>query len=327
MDEDEEIRKLQMERKKATGISLSAALSGGYDDLYGAGGGSLTYIDEDDLQSRTQDKKSFVNSFAGGRHLADLEPEDDNFDPMKEGRKLSVGEKENEYRARWRKRKLSPPRVDHFAIATGKKKKDSAVGATTYKDAMLDTQLDKERQDLVFKIQDKMKKEEQDRIKGDMKKSRELRKQEKKEKRERKEKKSKWDEGDEGRSSSSSSRKKEKKEWDEGEDEDEESKSWRVRILKNGAKLQDIFVEEDITYSLGRGDENDIKLEHGSCSKNHARLAFVTGKLSVMDLGSTNGTFLNEKQLKPNEWTRLRDKDKIKFGCSTRDYEVIAPDL
>lgn len=34
---------------------------------------------------------------------------------MKETKRKKISEKEDEYRARWRKRKLSPPRIDAFS--------------------------------------------------------------------------------------------------------------------------------------------------------------------------------------------------------------------
>jgi len=39
-----------------------------------------------------------------------------------------------------------------------------------------------------------------------------------------------------------------------------------------------------------------------------------------MDLGSTNGTFLQQQQMKPNTYYELHEGDVVTFGHSTREY-------
>lgn len=77
----------------------------------------------------------------------------------------------------------------------------------------------------------------------------------------------------------------------------------------------------DIAYSLGR-ENCDIILAHESCSKKHAKIVFLNNIPNLMDLNSTNGTFLNNQQIVPENYYKLSTGDKIKFGCSTRDYVV-----
>jgi pSer/pThr/pTyr-binding forkhead associated (FHA) protein len=54
---------------------------------------------------------------------------------------------------------------------------------------------------------------------------------------------------------------------------------------------------------------------HG-VSRRHARLHHdgKSGALLITDLDSTNGTYLNERQLTANTPTRLRDGDMIRLG-------------
>ena len=43
----------------------------------------------------------------------------------------------------------------------------------------------------------------------------------------------------------------------------------------------------------------------------------------VMDLESTNGTFLNKEKIAPARYVELREKDVLTFGNSSREYVLI----
>jgi pSer/pThr/pTyr-binding forkhead associated (FHA) protein len=47
--------------------------------------------------------------------------------------------------------------------------------------------------------------------------------------------------------------------------------------------------------SLGRGEDNDIVIPHASISRAHARLMRRNGIYELMDLNSTNGSYVNEQ--------------------------------
>jgi FHA domain/Integrin beta chain VWA domain len=49
--------------------------------------------------------------------------------------------------------------------------------------------------------------------------------------------------------------------------------------------------------SLGRGENNDIVIPHASVSRTHARLMRRNGGYELMDLGSTNGSFVDNRQV------------------------------
>jgi Mg-chelatase subunit ChlD len=49
--------------------------------------------------------------------------------------------------------------------------------------------------------------------------------------------------------------------------------------------------------SLGRGEDNDIVIPHASVSRSHARLARHDGSFVLTDLNSTNGSFVNNRQV------------------------------
>ena len=70
---------------------------------------------------------------------------------------------------------------------------------------------------------------------------------------------------------------------------------------------------------LGRGDQADIRLEDGFASSQHARLTPQGDVMVLEDLGSTNGTYLNEEPLRGAQ--PLHAGDKIRIGDSVFSYE------
>lgn len=70
---------------------------------------------------------------------------------------------------------------------------------------------------------------------------------------------------------------------------------------------------------LGRGDQADIRLEDGFASSKHARLTPQGDVMVLEDLGSTNGTYLNEEPLRGPQ--PLHAGDKIRIGDSVFSYE------
>ena len=76
--------------------------------------------------------------------------------------------------------------------------------------------------------------------------------------------------------------------------------------------------EEAIT--VGRSPQNDIVLYNRLISKNHAHL-FTSAQereCHLVDLGSTNGTFLNGNKMNPHQKYKLGDGDEISFGPQAR---------
>jgi hypothetical protein len=47
--------------------------------------------------------------------------------------------------------------------------------------------------------------------------------------------------------------------------------------------------------AVGRGENNDIVIPHASVSRNHARLARRDGGFELIDLNSTNGSYINDQ--------------------------------
>jgi hypothetical protein len=69
---------------------------------------------------------------------------------------------------------------------------------------------------------------------------------------------------------------------------------------------------------MGRGDQADIRLEDPFASASHAKLTRQGAIVVVEDLGSTNGTYLNEEILAGPQ--PLHAGDRVRIGDSEFSY-------
>ena len=71
---------------------------------------------------------------------------------------------------------------------------------------------------------------------------------------------------------------------------------------------------EHFPFSIGRARECDFVIDSPDVSRLHARFDFDHQQVYIMDLGSTNGTYLNNHPLEPNKQAKLRAGDEINIG-------------
>lgn len=91
----------------------------------------------------------------------------------------------------------------------------------------------------------------------------------------------------------------------------------RIRIVFSDGKEKVIDLRPGRT-SIGRGDDNDVRLRHPSISRKHCVIEFVDDGFVIEDLGSLNGTFVGDSAA---ERTRLSDGDRITAGDFTMMFE------
>ncbi|KAI9907824.1 hypothetical protein PsorP6_004810 [Peronosclerospora sorghi] len=121
------------------------------------------------------------------------------------------------------------------------------------------------------------------------------------------------------------------------------SKRYRLYVFKDdknidcvAVHLATLHVHRKSAFIVGRDKAvADILTEHPSCSKQHAVLQYrlyqketqdgVVQEVRpyIMDLNSTNSTFLNGSKIEGSRFIELKEKDVLKFGESTREYVLI----
>jgi pSer/pThr/pTyr-binding forkhead associated (FHA) protein len=71
--------------------------------------------------------------------------------------------------------------------------------------------------------------------------------------------------------------------------------------------------------TMGREAGNDIVISSDQASRRHARILVMAGGHVLQDLESTNGTFVNSKQVKEQQ---LRHGDVVRIASTVMKYLV-----
>jgi len=114
-------------------------------------------------------------------------------------------------------------------------------------------------------------------------------------------------------------------------------KRWRFYVFKGEEVLPTLHLHRQSAYLIGRDRKVcDLPIDHPSSSKQHAAFQFrmVSKKKNdgsdgskvlpyIIDLGSANGTYLNNEKVEPQRYYELKEKDVVKFGYSSREYVLL----
>jgi diguanylate cyclase (GGDEF)-like protein len=85
-----------------------------------------------------------------------------------------------------------------------------------------------------------------------------------------------------------------------------------VHIYPTGSSMGCRYPLADQPLVIGRGEDTDIRIQDNSVSRRHARVEPGSEGYMVLDLGSTNGTFVNDKGI--GGPTPLHDGDYLRVG-------------
>ena len=85
-----------------------------------------------------------------------------------------------------------------------------------------------------------------------------------------------------------------------------------VHIYPTGSAMGTRYALREKPLVVGRGDDCDVRITDNSVSRRHARIDHTADGYHVSDLGSTNGTFVNDRQL--DGPYALHDGDYLRVG-------------
>ena len=89
-----------------------------------------------------------------------------------------------------------------------------------------------------------------------------------------------------------------------------------MKIIYPGGELnlEEHFAKNASTVTMGRGEDRDLVFrDHPDVSRHHAKIERVGKGLTLIDDGSTNGTFVNGDRIK--RYDNLKHGDIIGFGA------------
>jgi hypothetical protein len=81
----------------------------------------------------------------------------------------------------------------------------------------------------------------------------------------------------------------------------------RIAVQRHDGSYHEIICEEEVT--IGRGQANDIVIEHPLVSRRHARIERREDGFVLIDQHSTNGTYINGNLVTGH--CLLKDQDQI----------------
>jgi serine/threonine protein kinase len=77
--------------------------------------------------------------------------------------------------------------------------------------------------------------------------------------------------------------------------------------------------------SVGRVVDNDVIIAEGPVSRHHARIICAGSCCEVLDLNSTNGTYVNDERIEPGKAHLLLARDKLCLGTVCFEAVYISP--
>jgi phage tail-like protein len=95
----------------------------------------------------------------------------------------------------------------------------------------------------------------------------------------------------------------------------------QLTILAEGRVQQTLTLTMDV-LRVGRHPDNGLVLADREVSRDHAEFKRESSGFTLTDLGSTNGTFVNDKQLSPHVPYLLSSGDRIRMGTFSLVYQI-----
>jgi len=94
---------------------------------------------------------------------------------------------------------------------------------------------------------------------------------------------------------------------------DASKKQYLLKFISGKYQGGEFPVASDREIVIGRANELDVVLVEDMVSRRHAKISSTHDSLSIEDLGSTNGTFVNGEKIKR---AKLKEGDRVLIGTS-----------
>jgi hypothetical protein len=91
------------------------------------------------------------------------------------------------------------------------------------------------------------------------------------------------------------------------------AKAFALKFISGKYQGGEFPLKTEKQVVIGRSSELDMVLVEDMVSRKHAKITVSSGKITIEDLGSTNGTFVNGEKIKQ---ARLKEGDRILIGTS-----------
>lgn len=296
-DFERQLQELREQRKKNDmGLVQFGGDASSYDDLLYGSGVSTEFQEFGRRNTRADTLSSGSRKGGGGGGVQRFFDEvcsigeDEEPEVLQQLKSKAISAREDDYRKQWRKRKLSLPETDPYELVNNPKKFKGANGreVRTYADVLKERQLEREELNVRKKITEKVK-EEAEKVREE--------------------------------------REKRLAQHSDSEDEGERQRVWRISVVKGGKTLSQIALKNGTVLRIGRDPSCDIVTEHPSCSSRHAKVTMADDDKGgrgnppvLVDMGSTNGTFLNGKRIAVGTHVPLYNGAVVRFASSTREY-------
>ncbi len=98
-------------------------------------------------------------------------------------------------------------------------------------------------------------------------------------------------------------------------------RAYALRFISGKYQGGEFPIYPDKPIVVGRSSDLDMVLVEDMVSRRHAKIAFAGDSITIEDLGSTNGTFVNGEKVKK---ARLKEGDRVLIGTSI--LKVVAAD-
>jgi len=85
-----------------------------------------------------------------------------------------------------------------------------------------------------------------------------------------------------------------------------------------------ILLSQTKVMTVGRQAGSYLLIDHESVSRRHAEISYANEQYVVCDLGSSNGTFVNEVRLEAYQVHTLKPGDRVRFGKMKFTFQVKA---